>query len=165
MKAKVIKAVLFLFIVVVVLFSVILRVGTQKLYGVFDFPLLYGFFDLPSLIFIILGISFTGLNFRLKDIFTVLLYPINKDKISLKPKYYNVVLRNVNRNIFRFALLAFVLGVYFCFSRIESTWNLISGIFCGTIPLFYAFVIMIFIVKPIETAIKQMENKGEHNFE
>lgn len=156
MKDKVMKAVLFLFVAVCVLFSVPARLGMRGLYSLVDFP---------SLCWIILGILFTGLNFRLKDIFTVLLYPVNRKTVAERPQYYEVILKKVNSNIFRFALLAFVMGVYFCFSRIESTWNLISGIFCGTIPLFYALVIMIFIIKPIETAIKQMESKGEHNFE
>lgn len=147
MKKNIVKVILYLFVALCVLFSVISRVGMRGLYV---------FIDLPSLFWIILGILFTGLNSQLKDIFTVLLYPWRKDRVVERAQYYKTVLREVNKNIFRFVLLAFVLGVYCSFSCIESTWCLVAGILRGIMPLFYAFVVLIFVVKPIETAIDRI---------
>ncbi len=148
MRKNIVKVVLYVFVVIGVPFFIIGRIGATGF--------LMTFVDVPSLCWIILGVLFTGLNFRLKDIFTVLLYPWHKEKVEASPRYYKTVLGEVHKNIFRFALLAFVIGVFLCFSRIESAWRLASGIMVGAIPLFYALVIMIFVVRPIETAISRI---------
>ncbi len=150
MNKNIEKVVLYAFVATGVLFSVIVRVGMSGLAA---------FIDFPSLFWIIMGILFTGLNFQLKDVFTVLLYLLNRKTVAKRPQYYQTVLREVNKNIFRFALLGFVIGVFLCFTRIESAWGLTAGIMVGAIPLFYALVLMIFVIKPIETVISQIDEE------
>jgi len=151
MKKNIVKAVLYVFVASSVLVSVIARIGMSGL--------LSWFVDVPSLCWIIAGVLFTGLNFKLKDIFTVLLYPWHKEKVAVRPRYYKTVLGEVNKNIFRFALLAFVLGVYFIFTYYENLdiGRVSAGLLISLLPLLYSFVIMIFVVKPVETAINQID--------
>ncbi|MBU2528363.1 hypothetical protein KKF70_03135 [bacterium] len=150
MKKNILKVIAYVFVVSSVIYSVIARIGMSGL--------LSWFVDVPSLCWIIIAILFTGLNFRLKDIFTVLLYPWHKDKVSARPQYYKTVLREANKNIFRFALLAFVLGVYFIFTHYENLdiGRVSAGLLVSSLPLLYSFVSMIFVIKPVETAISRI---------
>jgi len=133
------------------------------------------FVDISSLLFILLPVLFTGVNYNLFDVILLFFFPLNRQKIFEKGEYYLKVLKFNRQKIFEkgeyylkvlkymkknfilFSTLFVLMGIRLtgeAFLQQEKIELCIWVMTYHFIPLFYTLLLFVFVIVPIETAIE-----------
>jgi len=118
--------------------------------------------DIPSIVILFLGIFFTGINFKITDVFIVLLYPWKKKIILQRREYFLRIVQLIRWNIFAFSIMFFMISLFFIASISERYTHIsdyLRAFAVSSFPLFYSIIISIFVLNPIQIAIKINQNK------
>jgi len=115
------------------------------------------FVDISSLLFILLPVLLTGVNYKLIDVILLLFFPFNRQKILEKGEYYLKVLKYMKKNFILFSTLFVLVGIILtgeAFLQLKKTELCIWIMTYHFIPLFYTLLLFVFVIVPIETAIE-----------